>query len=95
MSVGVVLLTKGKICLCPDCLVGRPQIMTAIEVRPRVRGVTYPAPVAIVPPTVTAAETMQPVVTGVQAPAPTTPTPTPPIPSTIELKPVIKDVKED
>ena len=99
MSTGLCLVTRGMICVprtaevLPLVSCDEPTMQEALEVRPRIRLVAAPPEPELTPPLVTGSEA-KPVMRDASTPD-VSPDPEP-VPRTIaELRPVIKDAKED
>ena len=101
MSTGLCLVTRGMICVpykaevVPLLSCDEPSMMSAVEVRPRIRSVVSPAPPMITAPIVTSAGELKPVMRDVNAPSDPDPNPRPTQTGAVELRPVIKKVEED
>jgi len=99
MSTGLCLVTRGMICVprtaevLPLVSCDEPSMQEALEVRPRMRLVSAPPAAGLTPPVITGSEA-RPTVLGASGEAPD-PEAKPASRTVVEMRPKIKDVKED
>lgn len=99
MSTGLCLVTRGFICVprtaevLPLVSCDEPLMQEALEVRPRLRLVSAPPAAGLTPPVVSGSEA-RPTMRGASSAAPD-PEAKPASRTVVEMRPTVKDVKED